>query len=372
MKWRYRVVFLMAMGVLAACGDDTPATDKDMGGEADSGSDMIRCVAGEVFDVATGTCTPVFPEDDMPLDQPATDAGDDMDPVDPDMDMPPVDMGPDIDPSCDKDGDGDLTPECGGRDCDDNNPRRNSRNNEICDELDNDCDDAQEVNNGLDCTFIAHTRDALYSVDPFKKVATELGGLSELGSSGSLLDVDTHPDGTLYGVTATALYKKAPFGDWSKVGTGLGSGVDFRTAQVNGLAIDRNGVVFATGGSNLFRIGILTGKADKLGTLGAENISSGDCVVNKGNNFFMTVKNQGQPDRLIQVTYNPADDSVTTREVGSVGTAGVYGLTAAWGKLYGLAVGGELIEIDTATGAGSLIHKFSGRAWYGAASTPAR
>jgi hypothetical protein len=354
---------MLAVSALAACGDDTETGDKDMGG-ADSGADMIRCVAGELYNPATQMCDPIFPDDDMPVDQPGA-PDDGVEDMGPDL---PVDMGPDIDPACDKDNDGDLTPECGGTDCDDNNNRRNGRNLEICDEFDNDCDSV--INNGITCEFFAHTgNNTLYSIDPFKKTATELAG-----DLPRFLDIDTHPDGTLYGVTAGALFRKRPFGDWEEVGMGLG--IDFRDAQVNGLAIDNTGVVYATGGNNLFRIGIQTGLADTLGSTGPGNVSSGDCVVNKGNNFFMTSKQSGAPDRLIQVVYSPGPgDTVGTtssREVGVIGFTSVYGLTAAWGRLFGLTVGGELIEIDQATGAGTLIHKFNGRSWYGAASTPAR
>jgi hypothetical protein len=363
---------LLTLSALAACSDDDTHNanngQTDMGG-ADSGVDMIRCVPGEMFDPATGGCVPIFPDDDMPADLEPDSAGDMSIAPDQEPDLPPVDMGPDIDPACDKDNDGDLSIACGGTDCDDNNNRRNGRNFEICDDFDNDCDN--EVNNGIDCTFFAHTGDnppKLYSIDPFKKEAIERSTSPE-----RFLDIDTHPDGTLYAVTANALWSRSAFGEWTKVGQGFGN---LNLAQVNGLAIDRDGVVFATGGSNLYRISITTGRAENLGSLGMHIVSSGDCVVNKGNNLYMTAKQQGQPDRLIQITYTPgvgnAAGMTTTREIGSIGYANVFGLTAAWGRLFGTTLAGELIEINATTGAGTLIHKFDNRAWYGAASTPAR
>jgi hypothetical protein len=297
---------------------------------------------------------------DSPVDAPEMSMMPDMD-VEPDLG--PVDMGPVIPPECDKDGDGSLAMECGGDDCDDNDPRRSPRFQEICDNIDNNC--SGEINDGITCVLFAHTANDLYQVDPFKKTATRLGTLP------GLLDIDTHPNGTLYGVTARDLFKREMFGDWERVGSGLG--VNFSQAQVNGLAIDQTGIVYATGGTNLYRVGVATGRAELLGSLGAGNTSSGDCVVNKGNNLYVTVKAGGQHDRLIQAFYNQGGNpAVTVREVGSIGFANVYGLTAAWGQLYGLTSNGELITIDERTGAGSLVHRFNGIVWYGAASTPDR
>jgi hypothetical protein len=58
--------------------------------------------------------------------------------------------------------------------------------------------------------------------------------------------------------------------------------------------------------------------------------------------------------------------------VGDTGFHHIYGLTAGWGKLFGLTSSGELIELDTETGAGTLVHTFPDKSWWGAASTPTR
>ena len=56
----------------------------------------------------------------------------------------------------------------------------------------------------------------------------------------------------------------------------------------------------------------------------------------------------------------------------AIGFDEVFGLTAAWGTLYGLTTAGELIRIDERTGQGTGIMTFDGVTWWGAASTPGR
>ena len=58
--------------------------------------------------------------------------------------------------------------------------------------------------------------------------------------------------------------------------------------------------------------------------------------------------------------------------VGSIGFPSVYGLTAAWGFLFGLDASGNIIEVNPDTGRGNIVQNFSGSVWYGAASSSAR
>ena len=89
-----------------------------------------------------------------------------------------------------------------------------------------------------------------------------------------------------------------------------------------------------------------------------------------GSTFFMlgNLSANNKPDDLVQI------DAVTgvAEKVGSIGYSGVYALTAAWEQLYGLTGSGDLIAINAQTGRGTLIHRFPGKMWFGAASTPQR
>jgi hypothetical protein len=261
-------------------------------------------------------------------------------------------------PSCitDEDHDGHIAATCGGDDCDDQNAARHPGLAEGCDFLDNDCNG--HVNDGITCSFYAQTDQQLYEVDPFRATARRITSVP------ALWDLDTAPDGTLYGVSADALYRlDQGSGTWIEVGP-LGS-VD---GEPNGLAIDLDGRAYITSGDTLYTVDLSTGAATLVGSMGGGFVSSGDCVVNKDNTLFMSSKQDPDTDWLIRI------DGQTGRgeAVGPIGHTHVFGLTAAWGYLFGLASNGDLLSIDDQTGAGTVIATFSDDRWFGAASTPSR
>jgi hypothetical protein len=274
-----------------------------------------------------------------------------------------IDAGPTVDAAtsdiaegCDQDRDGHAAERCGGDDCDDTRREVHGGMAEFCDELDNDCDDV--LNNGINCTFFAHTDEELYRVDPFNFTAELVITLPA-----TLWDIDTHPNGSLYAISDVALYVLDERGaTWNSVG-----GVDPQGAP-NGLAIDNEGTAYVTSGNFLYTVDLLTAEVTWVGSMGGGFESSGDCVVNKDNTLLMASRHRTGTDTIIRI--NGATAEAT--EVGDIGVTSVFGLTAAWGTLYGLTSRGELIEIDESTGAGRLLHTFSGHRWFGAASTPTR
>lgn len=347
--------------ITAACSDDSnPSGDADNNANPDNNNGLVLCNIGEYYDEATDSCLDSPPADagnnggddtgpgDVGTDTSETpDAGDDVDP-DVTEDEP-------IDPACDQDNDGALSFACGGNDCDDNNFRRAPGRDEVCDAIDNNCN--AENNEGIDCTFYAHTGEQLYRVDPFRKIAVEVADVP------NLFDIDTHPNGTLYGITADRLYR---FDDASGQWFLLGSFPDIEGGT--GLAIDSTGTAFMTAEDKLYTVDLVTAQTRQVGTFGGDFFSSGDCVINKSDTIFMTSKDFDVPDELVILDRNSGRATL----VGSVGFTGVFALTFGWGQLYGLNSRGELIAIDSETGQGTLVHVFEGLRWYGAASTPGR
>lgn len=343
----YRSLLPLFLAVVAAsCG-------KDNTGE-------IPCTEEEYWDHVNEECVPRY-RDSTTNNTANGDAGGDQGGDAPDMggDEPDQDAPTNIfDPRCDQDNDGVQSIECGGMDCDDTTPLRSPDNLEFCDGLDNDCDDL--LNEGLDCTFYAHSGQTLYLVDPFQKTVTERGADLPF-----LQDIDTHPNGALLGVTRDGLFQYDDLRDfWFEVGDFGNQG----PGDPNGMAIDSAGRTFVTSEDQIYEIDILDGSASLLGNLGGDYYSSGDCVVNKRDSLYMTSKHDPDTDWLLLI--NRANGSAT--EVGPIGFTRVFALTAAWGTLYGLTDSGLLIEIDTMTGAGTLIHEFQGIRFFGAASTPSR
>jgi hypothetical protein len=360
MAWQRlsHILVIVSLALIAGgCGSDEAS--------GDSGDD---CPAGEQRNALTGQCEL---RDDQLLDAGDSDSGSSVadsgnDATTPD-DSGPGDSGPDetgdagqevghdADPGCpDRDGDGVADQACGGQDCDDTNPQVAPGMPEVCDAHDNNCDG--DLNDGLQCSFYAHSITEMYLVDPFAKTATQVTTVP------SLFDLDTHPDGTLYGISSSTLYKYDGPGSWTTIGS-LGI-----TGTPNGLAIDNQGTAYLTASNSVYTVDLATGAATTIGSMGGSYNSSGDCVVNKDNSLYMSSNHTFNGDSLVLIDGTTAD----AQNVGAIGESDVYGLTAAWGRMFGLTGSGKLIEINSGSGQSTVLHTFPNISWYGAASTPQR
>lgn len=346
----------MLLIVCAACGEDAQEN-------SGPGPEPQQCPPNQVRHPQLGTCVSIFEQGDMGTDLAGDESADS--PEDERTDIPQTGCLP-LYEDADNDGWGGGEPleRCAqrgqepsgfstrGGDCDDTDPRRAPQLDEVCDKIDNNCND--EINEGSMCAFYAHTDTDLYLVDPINKTAQQVTSIEPF------LDMDTDNDGNLYGLTSTALFSfDALSSTWFQIGTHNIS------ANANGFAV-LNESAFVTAGNNLYSINLATAASVRVGSL-EQYISSGDCVVGKGDILLMSASGTSD-DVLIQIDGLNAQ---TTR-LGSIGFDKVYGLTSAWGTLYGLTGDGELIEVNPGTGQGQLVHRFDGLTWFGAASSPQR
>ena len=139
---------------------------------------------------------------------------------------------------CDGDLDGVISEACGGGDCDDSNPLIYPGAAEQCNFTDDDCDG--EINEDEYCGIYVHTRDQLLLIEPF------VGEVLEEGDVPDLLDFDTAPDGTLYGITFSSLVVfDEETRQWEVVGT-FGA----MDGSTNGFAIQTAGSGYATSGNS--------------------------------------------------------------------------------------------------------------------------
>lgn len=296
---------------------------------------------------------------------PVNDAGGEVDgdagAVTPDAEPGAPDAAPEEEPfegdPCDKDEDGFEAIECGGQDCDDTSRDAFPGTLEVCDELDNNCDG--QLNEGLDCAFFAHSPNTLFKVDPFAKEMIEVGPIPS-----RTVDFDTSPDGRLWAINLDSLHTfNAEEMDWDEVGA-----VVFPEAAPNAFAINNAGVGLAVFLNHIYKINLQDGRLELGPDITGGFQSSGDVVVNKDGSFFMSARGGDfATDVLLLVDVESGEPTV----IGEIGHNGVYGLTSAWNKLFGLTVGGQLLSIDLGTGAGEALHQFPTQ-WYGAASTPSR
>lgn len=318
---------------------------------------MIRCtfLALVLACTACGETGNGTPNGSDPTDPSETGDTTDPDVTDPTED--PAQTDDTIEPGCDVDGDQFVAEGCGGDDCDDTDASIRPNQFESCDFKDNNCDG--NINEGLNCTVFTHNATELFSVDPF------LGTLTYVGAVPGVVDFDTDTEGNLYGISAMELFRlNASTGEWLTVGE-LGE----TDGHTNGFAIDAQGNAYATSGAWLYRIDLATGAATSVGQVGEDIWSSGDCVVNKSNTLFMTSSDSATPgDDLVHVDGNTGAGVV----VGNLGIGQVYGLTAAWGYMFGFTADGRVIQIDESDASAVELHRFPERVFYGAASSPTR
>lgn len=365
--------FVVSLLLTAAIGCGSDQTGSDGNGD--------DCTDDEYYDQVYDRCVPRQtddPEDTGTETSPDLSGGDtgteSEDTGSPSTDTAPPDTsGPEdtgTPENCDKDGDRALAESCGGNDCDDNDPSRSPNFPERCDQIDNNC--SGEVNDGISCSFYAHESDKLFKINPFTKTANNVGA-----DLPGLHDLDTHPDGTLYGVTPEGFYKfDEANGEWTQLKK-FQQDSSWAPADPNGMAIDRTGTIYVTSEDTLFKItkqennGESQWWVEKVGTMGktesgSKYVSSGDAVIYK-KTLWMTSKHADDQDHLVQLDPSTAKASNPL----PIGKQNVFGLTSAWGKLYGVTQSGELIAIDPQTGDSTVVHNFDHR-WYGAASTPRR
>ena len=269
---------------------------------------------------------------------------------------------------CDEDGDGYRALRCGGNDCDDSGIRDNPGAAERCDFVDNNC--SGDNNEGIVCEFYALTGEldtgaaGLYLVDPFRAVYTRINDVP----AGSF-DFDTTSDGTLYSMTAEALFRYDDGNDrWVNVANIAGE-----ATNANGLAIDSGDVAYVTAENNVFEVDLNDGTIREIGQMGSDAgvdfYSSGDCVVDKNDVLYVSSRYGGfddERDCLVRV------DTATGRGtfLGVLSHDRVYGLTSAWGFMFGLTSSGELLNIDPVEGTSTLIGNLDELRFFGAASPP--
>jgi hypothetical protein len=166
-----------------------------------------------------------------------------------------------------------------------------------------------------------------------------------------LTDITIGPEDEMLGISWTNLYSIDP---WSAKATVVGP---IGYVESNALETGSDGTLYAASGGSFIRVDHNVGPGQTVGSYGPGFVSSGDLAFGPDGSLFATSYLSGT-DVLMRV--NPVNGAATV--VGETGARDVWGLFFFEGALYGLsangsscASGGELIRLDTITGAGSHI-----------------
>ena len=201
----------------------------------------------------------------------------------------------------------------------------------------------------------------LWIDDAFGNIGTvdvSTGASTVIGNSGvSLTDIAFAPNGDLYGVTFTSLYK---INTHTGLATLVGNLGDVVNAGANALVFAPNGTLYAASAlsPDLFTVNPATGAATAVpGTLSVG--SAGDLAFN-GGKLFLTARTND----LIRVDNLPGP--VSGSIVGPLGFTDVLALaTGDDGVLYGVE-GTQILQVNTTTGHATLLINYFGNALAGA------
>ena len=156
----------------------------------------------------------------------------------------------------------------------------------------------------------------------------------------SLTDIALSPSGALWGIDDTsALYRIDPV-------TAAARYIGLVGAVVNGLVVGTDGTIYASGFQSLYTINPTTGAGTRIGQNTGFG-SEGDLAFSSNGVLYMSATGN------VLVRLNTSNGIGT--EIGQIGYSNVFGLGFSIDTLYGETAGSQLITIDPATGAGTLV-----------------
>ncbi len=201
----------------------------------------------------------------------------------------------------------------------------------------------------VDGTIYAHSASDLYVVSPNGWTVTRVGAFS---NGDQITDLAVTPNGNVYGISYDTLYSINKTTGRATLVAGLSGGAN------NGMTfIARGDLLAADTSGDVKQINPTTGSVTARGNFGSSLSSSGDLVaVANGTMYGVSSTTAGGGSAsgnnvLIRVDQNTGVATV----VGPIGYGNVWGLAYVNAKVIGFTTAGQIIQIDPATGAGTLL-----------------
>ena len=202
-----------------------------------------------------------------------------------------------------------------------------------------------------------NTSSELYSYDTATNAAVLIAPFTSGGwPLTDVVDIAIDLSGHMFGTTFAALYSVNPT-------TAECTYIADVAESLTGLTFVSDGRLVGAGSSVSF-VDTTTGALTPL--LGSGRWStSGDIIGLPDGKLYWTVYGDGSGDELIQIDPNTGN----AVDIGSTGTASIWGLGYAAGAMIGFTDGGKVIDIDPATAMGSN-YRTTGSSWWGATTNP--
>ena len=208
----------------------------------------------------------------------------------------------------------------------------------------------------------AHTGTTLYTVDASSYDLTTVG---DFGGMDDMTDLAVTPDGNVYTISRTALYKvDTNTGAATQLFAGIASSNVALTFKDDGtlLAADQAGAVRTIDPTN--------GNITELGTYGTGYDTAGDLVAIADGTMYGVSTKAPTLGSTTNVLIKVNTTTAKATSVGKIGYTGVFGVAYAGGRVLAFTSTGQIIRIDPSTGIGTLVKTHAGLKFYGAGTSP--
>lgn len=215
-------------------------------------------------------------------------------------------------------------------------------------------------------SMFVHSDTTLYAVDDQNFDLIHIGEFG-LGEEDLITDLAVTPDGAVYAISSDNVFAiDSETGEASlttEFDGGLNVGMTF---------LDSGELLVAEKDGTVRKVDPQSGDVMMVGVFGGDWGTAGDLVaVSDGTMFAIAEDLEGEEgDSNVLVTIDPSTGEVAD-VIGPLGFAEVFGCAYARGHVYAFTKGGDIIEVDRTTGAGTLKRSYAELTFWGAGVSPA-
>ncbi|HEY8142487.1 MAG TPA: hypothetical protein VIG06_07450 [Kofleriaceae bacterium] len=214
-------------------------------------------------------------------------------------------------------------------------------------------------------SMYVHSDTTLYAVDDQDFDLIHIGEFG-LGEEDLITDLAVTPDGAVYAISSDNVFEVASDSGEATLSTEFDGGLN-----VGMTFLDSGELLVAEKDGTVRKVDPESGDVMMVGKFGGGYGTAGDLVaVSDGTMFAIAEDLDGEEGASnVLVTINPADGKVD-QVIGPIGFADVFGCAYARGHVYAFTKGGDIIEVDRTTGAGTLKRSYDDMTFWGAGVSP--
>ena len=214
-------------------------------------------------------------------------------------------------------------------------------------------------------SMYVHSDTTLYAVDDLDFELIHIGEFG-LGEEDLITDLAVTPDGAVYAISSDNVFEVASDTGEATLSTEFDGGLN-----VGMTFLDSGELLVAEKDGTVRRVDPESGDVMMVGKFGDGYGTAGDLVAVSDGTMFAIAEplDAEEGDSNVLVTIDPEAGTVAD-VIGPIGFADVFGCAYARGHVYAFTKGGDIIEVDRMTGAGTLRRSYADLTFWGAGVSP--